>query len=47
MQHAKDYGLKADNVGYDAKAVVQHRSLSQAPQRWCRLPDEENKVSII
>ena len=22
MQHAKDYGLKADNVGYDAAAVV-------------------------
>src|SRR5271156_3633228 len=22
MQHAKDYGLSADNVGYDGKAVV-------------------------
>ena len=22
FQHAKDYGLKADNVGYDPKAVV-------------------------
>ena len=23
MQHAKDYGLSADNVAYDTKAVVQ------------------------
>jgi dihydrolipoamide dehydrogenase len=30
MQHAKDYGLSADNVGFDAKAVVQRsRSVSK------------------
>jgi len=48
MQHAKDYGLKADNVGYDAKAVV-HRSRAVSK----RLNDgvgflmKKNKVSII
>src|SRR5450759_1529716 len=48
MQHAKDYGLKADNVGYDPKAVVA-RSSAVAK----RLNDgvgflmKKNKVSVI
>ena len=49
MQHAKDYGLKADNVGYDPKAVV---ASARAPSSK-RLNDgvgflmKKNKVSII
>src|SRR4026208_273055 len=48
FQHAKDYGLKADNVGYDTKAVV---ARSRAVSKW--LNDgvgflmKKNKVSVI
>ena len=44
MQHAKDYGLTADNVGYDAAAVVQALARRvEAAQRRRRLPDEEEQ----
>ena len=49
MQHAKDYGLKADNVGYDPTAVVE--ALARASSK--RLNDgvgflmKKNKVSVI
>ncbi|MEA2986775.1 MAG: dihydrolipoamide dehydrogenase [Alphaproteobacteria bacterium] len=48
MQHAKDYGLTAEKVGYDAKAVVQ-----RSRGVWKRLNDgvgflmKKNKVSVI
>jgi len=31
MQHAKDYGLSAEKVAYDAKAVVQRSRCSGSP----------------
>jgi dihydrolipoamide dehydrogenase len=40
LEHAKNYGLKADNVSYDAKAVG-----IEAAQRWCRLSHEEEQGS--
>src|SRR3569832_447390 len=41
MQHAKDYGLSAEKVGYDAKAVVQRsRGVSK------RLNDGEGMQSL-
>ena len=44
MQHAKDYGLKADNVGYDADGRGQALARRvQAAQRRRRLPDEEEQ----
>lgn len=44
MQHAKDYGLSAENVSFDPKAVVQPfaRRLETAERRR-RLPDEEKQ----
>ena len=44
MQHAKDYGLSAEKVGYDAKAVVQALARGvEAAERRRRLPDEEEQ----
>ena len=44
LQHAKDYGLTAENVGFDAKAVVERsRKVAGAAQRRRRLPDEEEQ----
>ena len=44
MQHAKDYGLKADNVGYDADGGGRAFARGvQAAQRRRRLPDEEEQ----
>ena len=44
MQHAKDYGLSAENVGFDAKAVVKRsRGVADAAQQRRRLPDEEEQ----
>ena len=44
MQHAKDYGLSAEKVGYDPSAVVQALARGvEAPQRRRRLPDEEEQ----
>jgi len=48
MEHAKDYGLKADNVRYDAKAVVQRsRAVSKRLNDGVGFLMKKNKVSII
>ena len=48
MQHAKDYGLKADNVGYDAKAVIaRSRSVSKRLNDGVGFLMKKNKVSVI
>src|SRR6201986_1967546 len=48
MQHAKDYGLSADNVGYDPKAVVQRsRGVSKRLNDGVGFLMKKNKVSII
>ena len=44
MQHAKDYGLTADNVGFDRGRGGQAFARGvEAPQRRRRLPDEEEQ----
>src|SRR5215467_8903701 len=48
LQHAKDYGLKADNVAYDPKAVVQRsRAVSKRLNDGVGFLMKKNKVSII
>jgi|GEM_PF-17016 len=48
LQHAKDYGLKADNVAYDPKAVVQRsRAVSKRLNDGVGFLMMKNKVSII
>jgi len=48
MQHAKDYGLKADNVGYDAQAVVKRsRAVSKRLNDGVGFLMKKNKVSVI
>jgi dihydrolipoamide dehydrogenase len=48
MQHAKDYGLKADNVGYDAAAVVaRSRAISKRLNDGVGFLMKKNKVSVI
>src|SRR5689334_23617896 len=48
MQHAKDYGLKADNVGYDPKAVVRRsRGVSKRLNDGVGSLMKSNKVSVI
>src|SRR3954467_13916174 len=48
MQHAKDYGLKADNVGYDAAAIVKRsRAVSKRLNDGVGFLMKKNKVSII
>jgi dihydrolipoamide dehydrogenase len=48
MQHAKDYGLKADNVGFDAAAVVKRsRGVSKRLNDGVGFLMKKNKVSII
>jgi len=48
MQHAKDYGLKADNVGYDAEAVVKRsRVVSKRLNDGVGFLMKKNKVSVI
>src|SRR5579864_8639592 len=48
MQHAKDYGLSADNVGYDAKAVVQRsRGVSKRLNDGVGVLMKKNKVPVI
>src|SRR4029077_14832776 len=48
LQHAKDYGLKADNVGYDPKAVVaRSRTVSQRLNDGVAFLMKKNKFSII
>ena len=48
MQHAKDYGLIADNVGYDAAAVVKRsRGVSKRLNDGVGFLMKKNKVSVI
>src|SRR5262245_57143900 len=48
MQHAKDYGLSAQNVGYDAKAVVDRsRKVSQRLSTGVGFLMKKNKVQVI
>src|SRR4051794_39059238 len=48
MQHAKDYGLSAENVAFDAKAVVQRsRGVSKRLNDGVGFLMKKNKVQII
>jgi dihydrolipoamide dehydrogenase len=48
MQHAKDYGLKAESVGYDATAVVKRsRGVSKRLNDGVGFLMKKNKVSVI
>jgi dihydrolipoamide dehydrogenase len=48
MEHAKDYGLKADNVGYDAAAVVKRsRAVAKRLNDGVGFLMKKNKVSVI
>src|SRR3981081_4527547 len=48
MQHAKDYGLSAEKVGYDAKAVVQRsRTVSKRLNDGVGFLMKKNKVTVI
>src|SRR5512143_3889074 len=48
MQHAKDYGLKADNVGYDSKAVVDRaRAVAKRLSDGVGFLMKKNKVQVI
>ena len=48
MKHAKDYGLSADNVSYDPKAVVQRsRGVSRRLNDGVGFLMKKNKVTVI
>jgi dihydrolipoamide dehydrogenase len=48
MQHAKDYGLSAEKVGYDTKAVVQRsRAVSKRLNDGVGFLMRKNKVTVI
>src|SRR5881392_4171971 len=48
MQHAKDYGLSAEKVGFDAKAVVaRSRGMSKRLNDGVGFLMKKNKVSVI
>src|SRR4030088_369284 len=48
MQHAKDYGLSADNVGFDAKAVVRRsRCVAKRLNDGVGFLMKKNKVTVI
>jgi dihydrolipoamide dehydrogenase len=48
MQHAKDYGLSADNVSYDPKAVVQRsRGVSKRLNDGVGFLMKKNKITVI
>ncbi|HEY1474635.1 MAG TPA: dihydrolipoyl dehydrogenase [Pseudolabrys sp.] len=48
MQHAKDYGLKGDNIAYDPKAVVaRSRAVSKRLNDGVGFLMKKNKVQII
>lgn len=48
MQHAKDYGLSADNVSYDPKAVVaRSRGVSQRLSTGIGFLMKKNKIDVI
>src|ERR1700691_5630844 len=48
MQHAKDYGLAAENVGYDTAAVVKRsRAVSKRLNDGVGFLMRKNKVTVI
>jgi dihydrolipoamide dehydrogenase len=48
MQHAKDYGLKADNVGFDMQAIVKRsRGVSKRLNDGVGFLMKKNKVQVI
>jgi dihydrolipoamide dehydrogenase len=48
MQHAKDYGLTADNVGYDAAAIVKRsRGVSKRLNDGVGFLMKKNKITVI
>ena len=48
FQHAKDYGLKADNVGYDPKAVVaRSRAVAKRLSDGVGFLMKKNKITVI
>jgi dihydrolipoamide dehydrogenase len=48
MQHAKDYGLKADNVDFDGEAIVKRsRAVSKRLNDGVGFLMKKNKVSVI
>ncbi|TAK50076.1 MAG: dihydrolipoyl dehydrogenase [Xanthobacteraceae bacterium] len=48
MRHAKDYGLSADNIAYDPKAVVaRSRGVSKRLNEGVGFLMKKNKVSVI
>jgi len=48
MQHAKNYGLKADNVGYDAGEIVKRsRGVSKRLKDGVGFLMKKNKVTVI
>ncbi|WP_315832956.1 dihydrolipoyl dehydrogenase [Bradyrhizobium prioriisuperbiae] len=48
MQHAKDYGLSADNISYDPKAVVQRsRGVAARMNNGISFLMKKNKISVI
>ena len=48
MQHAKDYGLSAENVSFDAKAVVQRsRGVAKRLNDGVGFLMKKNKVTVI
>ena len=48
MQHAKDYGLSAENITFDAKAVVQRsRGVSQRLSQGVSFLLKKNKIDVI
>src|ERR671936_1236052 len=48
LQHLKDYGLSAQNVGYDAKAVVERsRKVAQRLSSGVGFLMKKNKVQVI
>ncbi len=48
FQHAKDYGLKADNIGYDTAAVVKRsRAVSAQLSNGVGFLLKKNKVDVI
>ena len=48
MQHAKDYGLSADNISYDPKAVVSRsRGVSKRLNEGIGFLMKKNKITVI
>src|SRR5882757_6533805 len=48
MQHAKDYGLKADNVGFDAAAIIKRsRGVAGRMNSGVGFLMKKNKVAVI